>query len=362
MAGYSKNSDGTYSVNYEDERFQQIENEKVQEIQKTENMYDNMITNSDKYYQAQIDASKEWADKQSELQQQKTDLLLEQTQQQKDKAEKDYIKEQKGAYQDYLKQTDAYGVNAERLAASGLANSGYSETSKVRMYNAYQNRYATARESYNQAVLNYDNSMKEAILANNEQLATISFNALQQQLELSLQGFQYKNELLLTKEQQVNQTKQTYYNRYQDVLSQINTEIQYQMETDKILEDSRRWLKEFEATQAQREKENAQWEQEYALKEKQAERDYQLALAAERRAAAEHAYNLQQRQLKAGIESLGTEATKLLKTLKQAKLDRGKGWSNWHGDDSIRANLYLHMESDKISENEADIIAEALGV
>jgi len=92
------------------------------------------------------------------------------------------------------------------------------------MYNTYQNRYMSARESYNKAVLNFDNAIKEAQLANNSALATIAYEALQQQLELSLQGFQYKNSLILQKTEAINAMNDRYYQRYQDVLAQINTE------------------------------------------------------------------------------------------------------------------------------------------
>jgi hypothetical protein len=110
------------------------------------------------------------------------------------------------------------------MAASGLRNTGYAESSQVSMYNTYQNRVATAREAYQRAVLNYDNAITEARLQNNAALAEIAYNALQQQLELSLAGFQYKNTLLLSKAETKRTIDNTYYSRYQDVLKQINTE------------------------------------------------------------------------------------------------------------------------------------------
>ena len=213
-----------YAVNYDDKRFQQVEKEQSAAIKETKSTYDSMINNSNKYYQQQIDASKDWANKQSELQQAQTDFAIEKVEQAKEQAKKDYTKEQKGAYTDYQKATNQYGVNAEQLASQGLNQTGYSESTRTNIFNTYQNRYMAARESYNQAILNYDNSIKEAQLANNSALAKIAYEALQQQLELSLQGFQYKNTLLLQKLDAVNTTKDRYYNRYQDVLGQINTE------------------------------------------------------------------------------------------------------------------------------------------
>lgn len=213
-----------YAINYEDDRFKQVESEKQNALTENDSLYGNLVNESEKYYQAQIDASKNWADTQSQLQQEKTDFAIEQIEQQKEQAQKDYTKEQSGAYVDWQKQSNQYGVRAEQLADKGLQNTGYSESAQVSMYNTYQNRVATARESYNNAVLNYNNSIKDAQLQNNSALAEIAYQALQQQLELSLQGFQYKNNLLLEQANKKLEIENQYYNRYQDVLDQINKE------------------------------------------------------------------------------------------------------------------------------------------
>lgn len=213
-----------YDINYNDQRFTQVEADKNVALNDLESTYAGMVENSDKYFQAQIDASQQWADRQTQLQQEKTDFAIEKVEQQKELARKDYLKEQSGAYVDWQKQSNQYGANAEQMAAQGMAGTGYRESSQVSMYNTYQNRIATAREAYVRAVQNYDNSITEARLQNNSLLAEIAYNALQQQLELSLQGFQYKNQLILDKTRQKLEVDQMYYNRYQDVLQQINHE------------------------------------------------------------------------------------------------------------------------------------------
>ena len=212
------------SVNYDDNRFKEVEADKKAAINEIDKTYGDMIGKSDDFYKAQVDASKEWADKQTQLQQEQTDFAIEKIEQQKEQAKKDYTKEQSGAYVDWQKQKNDYGTNAEQMAGAGLASSGYAESSQVSMYNTYQNRVMTARESYNNALLNYNNAIKDARLQNNSALAEIAYKALQQQLELSLQGFQYKNQLLLTQADKKTQTEQIYHERYQDVLQQINTE------------------------------------------------------------------------------------------------------------------------------------------
>jgi hypothetical protein len=217
-------STNPYKIDYGDERFAKVESQKTAALDELEKTYSGMIGESDKYYQDQINASKDWADKQSQLQQEQSDFAIEQIEQQKDQAQKDYTTEQSGAYADWQKQSNRYGAEAERQASAGLNGSGFSESSQVSMYNTYQSRVAAAREAYNRAVLNYDNAIKDARLQNNAALAEIAFNALQQQLELSLQGFQYKNSLVLEQASKKMEVENNYYNRYQDVLNQINTE------------------------------------------------------------------------------------------------------------------------------------------
>lgn len=213
-----------YEINYNDKRFTEVTSQKNAALKESNNTYDQMIKDSDKYFQQQTDAIKQYGDKQTQLQQQQTDFAIEKVNQQKEQARNDYLKEQSGAYVDWQKQSNDYGTNAEKQAEAGLAHSGYSESSQVSMYNTYQNRVMTAREAYTRAVLNYDNAIKDAQLQNSSVLAEIAYNTLQKSLELSLQGFQYKNNLVLDKAKAKRELENTYYQRYQNVLNQINTE------------------------------------------------------------------------------------------------------------------------------------------
>lgn len=211
-------------VNYNDQRFLDVEAEKKEALTENEQLYGGMVSQADSYYKAQQDAAQEWADKQTQIQNEQTEFAIDQIEQQKEQAHKDYIKEQSGAYVDWQKQSGAYGANAEAMAAQGMTGTGYSESSQVSMYNTYQNRVATAREAYGRAVLNYDNAIKDARLQNNAALAEIAYQALQTQLELALEGFQYKNQLLIQQANMKMEIDNMYYNRYQDVLQQINQE------------------------------------------------------------------------------------------------------------------------------------------
>ena len=257
-----------------DQRLQEVENYRRDEVDRVNNLYNNMVSNSDQFYQAQKQAAQDYATKQQEIQQANTDFTIEKINQEKEQAQKDYTREQKGAYADYQKASNDYGYAAEQMASAGYTRSGVSETSRLSMYNTYQNRVATARDGYNRAVLNYDNGIKEAQLQNNSILAEIAYNALKTQLELSLQGFQYKNDLLQTQINMQRDIDKDYYNRWQDVQQQINTEnqlkenirqynenmayqkeqdrikMEYQKERDKIADEQ--WQKQYNLSLASR--------------------------------------------------------------------------------------------------------------
>ena len=246
------------AVDYNDSRFKAVESAKNTAINNANKTYDDMINQTDSKYNELIQASKDYANTQQELQQKNTDFAIEQINQQKEKAEKDYTKEQTGAYTDYQKATNQYGVNAEKQASAGLQGTGYSESAKIQAFTSYQNRYATARESFNQATLNYDNAIKDAQLKNNSLLAEIAYKALETQLQYSLEGFQYKNNLLQTKLNTQIQLDSEYNNRYQQVLSQINTE-------NSLAEQIRQYNQSMAYQRERAAVSDAQWQKQYNL-------------------------------------------------------------------------------------------------
>lgn len=261
-----------YEINYNDKRFQQVNTEKQNAINEVDKTYGQMIGDSDKFYQAQIDASKQWADKQTEIQNQQTDFAIQKIEQQKEQAQKDYTKEQSGAYVDWQKQSNQYGANAEQIAQQGLENSGFSESSQVSMFNTYQNRVATARASFQQIVTDYNNKMTEARLQNSSALAEIAYKSQQEQLELALKGFQYKNQLVLEKANKKTEVENNYYNRYQNVLAQINQENalaeQVRQYNEKMAEEKRQYNQTLALQKAQLEEEKRQYNETLALQKK----------------------------------------------------------------------------------------------
>lgn len=251
-----------YEINYNDERLQQVESDKKQALSDLEKTYAGMAEQANQQYQEQIAASKAWADKQSQLQQEQTDFVIDKIGQEKAQAQKDYTREQSGAYADWQKQSNQYGVNAEQMAAQGMSRTGFAESAQVSMYNQYQNRVAIARESYQQTVQNYNNAIKDAQIQNNSVLAEIALEAQQRQLELSLQGLQYQNQLLIEQFNKKTELDNLYHGRWQDVLAQINQE--YAMS-----EEIRQFNEQMALQRAQLAEEKRQHDAEMAYKKTQ---------------------------------------------------------------------------------------------
>jgi hypothetical protein len=221
-----------YEIDYADERFDTLEAEKTAAMEELDKTYKDLADDVTMKYNQQIDAVKDYEWTQKKNQQDRTDFEIAKINQQKEQAEKDYQKEQSGAYVDWQKQSNQYGVDAEQKASMGMTGTGYSESSQVSMYNTYQNRVATARASFDQAKLNYENLATEARLQNSSALAEIAYNALKEELRLSLEKFSYNNDLILDKVNKKTALNNTYYQRYLDIVDQINTENKLSQQAD----------------------------------------------------------------------------------------------------------------------------------
>lgn len=257
------------AINYNDERFTKVEQEKQNELNKYNQTYDDLINERNEFTNQQQGLVDEWQNKQEQIANDNLAHQIDLANQQKDKAEKEYQKEAKASYIDYQKEVDKYGVSRENVVANGLSNSGYAESSKVDMYNTYQNRIASARSSLNDIKLEFDNAIKEAQLANNATLAENALKAMEQKLQIALDGFNYKDAQTQNKLNWQNTINNNYYNRYQDVEDQINYEneqaeairqfneqLAYQKEQQRIQQEQ--WQKEMEYQRQQDAIANAQ--------------------------------------------------------------------------------------------------------
>ena len=225
------------TVDLNDERLQAVLKEGEAEQAANTELKNQMLEESAKFYADQKASIEAGIKEQEDVLNQQTDFTVKQIEQKKEQAQKDLEKEQAAAYGDYRKQVNPYGVNAEKMASAGLTNSGYSETSKVAMYNAYQNRVATARAVYETAKTNYEIGIQEAKIQNSVALAEIRANALKQQLEFSLQEFQHNNSLILDFADREAAIKQKTDTNWRTILDQINTEKAFAEEQNRHQEE-----------------------------------------------------------------------------------------------------------------------------
>ena len=254
-----------YAVDYEDKRLTDIKTEETTAIADNHSMYKEMIDDVDSQYKAVADQIQSNTDLMVGTQNANKDFQVKQIEQQKEQAQKDYTKEQSGAYTDWQKQSNQYGVNAEQMAMQGLAGSGYSESSKVAMYNQYQNRVAVARETLSKVIMNYDNNIQQAILQNNSTIAQIQSEASLKQAEILLEGFNQKNTLLQQQMEREMQLKSLYQNKWQSELDQINKENALAEEVRQAQIRQEQWQEEQRIAQEQ-------WQKQYDLAKTESER------------------------------------------------------------------------------------------
>lgn len=217
--------------------------------------YDNLIKDRENYIN-------NWAETQKENQQKQTDYNISLINQNKEEAQKNAEKETKDAYVDYMKQTNEYGGAAETLASKGLATQGYSESSRVGMYNTYQNRVATTNAALTKANTEFNNQISQALINNDIQLAEIALNQMQESYKLALEGFEYKDTMYNNKINYINDINNNYFTRkssLQDRIDNYNSQINNITQIQSELEENR----------AKRQQEHDEWLAEFNEKKRQ---------------------------------------------------------------------------------------------
>ena len=215
------------SVTLDEKDLAKVESQKSEALNDLNKTYDGMVDDYTAKTDQLINESKNWVDTQSKLQNENYELEIKEIENQKSDAKKDYLKEQSGAYKDWQKQSNKYGAEAERQASMGMANSGYSESSQVAMYNNYQNRVAAARQAFVRSDTAYNLLMDRAKLQNDTLLAEIAYKGLQEELTLALESMQYKNSLLIQKSAEKRAIDSDYHTRWMSMYSQIKQQQQF---------------------------------------------------------------------------------------------------------------------------------------
>lgn len=155
---------------------------------------------------------------------------------QKAEIDEEVNKQAKALNADYQKQVNPYGARAEELQASGLANSGYAESSKVRLYNDYQRNVTSLMTNATKLKAEADFNMNQAYIDADVQKAQNSLALYQQQAQLLLTEYDLK---------------------------QDRDKFEYQKERDRIADEQ--WERQFQFQQQQAAQEQSNWERQYQL-------------------------------------------------------------------------------------------------
>lgn len=278
----------------EEERYAKVEADKQNALNMSNQVYNDLISGNAALAQQQKDYINTWQNTQNEIADKNAAYQIELQNQNKEKAQKEFEREaiaSKNAYYDFI---NPYGANAEIQAQNGLNNTGYAETTKLGAWNTQQNRTAQARATMNTAKLQYDNAIKEAELNRDTTKSQYALQALQQQLDAALNEYNTRSQLAQSQLSNTQALENEYYNRYNTVWQQINTEKEqaeairqyeqnYALQKQQFQEDIRQfdeniaYLKEKDAKEyaleiqkleeqkRQAQQEQANWEKEYQL-------------------------------------------------------------------------------------------------
>lgn len=191
--------------------------------------------------------------KQNEIVQQQTDMQVAEFEKNKEEIEKEANKTTKGLYTEYQKQANPYGAQAEQLASQGLANSGYSESSKVALYNNYQKNVTETLNNATKLKADVDFQIAQAKKEGNILAAQNALALYQQQAQMLMQNYELKEnrkQFLYQQERDKvadNQWQKTFdeqlkQNELEEMWRQKNME--YQQQRDEIADNQ--WQSNFD--------------------------------------------------------------------------------------------------------------------
>lgn len=206
---------------------------------------------------------------------QQTQKNIDELQYNKNKIDKETNKTTSGLYTNYQKMANNYGVQAEQRAQMGLANSGYSETARVNLYNTYQKNVTDTINNANQLKADFDFQISQARQTGDITLAQNQLALYQQKMQLLTQEYDMRNEANRFAYQQQRDTVadtqwQTSfdYQKGRDEVSdrQWQTSFDYQKNRDAVSDNQ--WQQSFDYQKSRDAVADEQWEKQYELSKK----------------------------------------------------------------------------------------------
>jgi len=239
-------------INTTNQQLTDLNNQKAQTLNEYNNYYNDQLNQNQELMNQQQNLVNQYEQTQQNVLNNNLARTNEMIEQNRKETQENINTEKKDAYVDYMKQVNQYGGASEQLASQGLATTGYAESSRVAMYNTYQNRVSAANTAMTKANVEYDRQMKEAQDNFDVGKAQLALDTLQKSYEIALQGFEYKDTLFNNRMAFNLQLDDTYYNRanaaqnrIDNYTSQINNIYQTR---DKMAEEQR----QFDETMAEK--------------------------------------------------------------------------------------------------------------
>ena len=172
--------------------------------------------------------------KQTDLINQQTQMQVDELNREKEKLDKETSKTTQGLYSSWQKQANQYGAGMEQLAQQGLGNSGYAESTRTSLYNAYQKSVTDTLNNSRELKADYDFKITQARQNGSVQQAQAALDLYSQRLQL------------LTQNYELRQNREQYL---------------YQQERDRVADQQ--WQKSFDEQVRQNEIENQYRQQEF---------------------------------------------------------------------------------------------------
>lgn len=180
----------------------------------------------------------QYLEQQQKLNDQIVDTGLQKTQAQvdfqKQQLEQDTQKNAKALYTNYQKEQNQYGANAEAIASQGLANSGYSESSRVNLYNNYQNNVTTLMNDMTRQKAEFDLQMNQAYLDADIQKAQNMANMFQQKMEMAMNTYSLRYSLYRDQVEDEHWQQEFELKKRQLEMSQAESDRDYQLQLLKL--------------------------------------------------------------------------------------------------------------------------------
>jgi hypothetical protein len=122
------------------------------------------------------------------------------------------------------------------------------------MYQSYQNRKALAYKAFTKAMTEYNNQITMARAQNSVTLAQIASDAIKEKAKITLEGFYYKNDLIIEQSNKITETNRYYdglwLDQYDRLYNEAKDERDFLQRQAEIDQAQANWQAEFDQDQA----------------------------------------------------------------------------------------------------------------